>query len=179
MIKTCDQCGRRYARGPHIANAVWSARKYCSRSCAQTRHGGSGSFEHRVWRGMISRCEIPSATGYKRYGGRGIAVCDRWRNSFSAFFDDMGAAPSLKHSIERNRLDGNYEPDNCRWATRKEQHRNTRRSRVLEFQGESKTIVEWCEQLGLAYWRTHSRIHKLGWSTERALTEPPAPHSRS
>ena len=75
---------------------------------------------HGLWSGMIERCCNPSYPAYRLYGGRGIAVCARWRNSFQAFVADMGQRPSSKHSIDRypNR-DGNYEPGNCRWATQK------------------------------------------------------------
>ena len=89
-------------------------------------HGKSYSFEYGVWAGMIKRCTKPKEKNYKWYGGRGITVCDRWRSSFMAFYQDMGAAPSRRHSIDRKNVDGNYEPTNCRWATQTEQSRNSR-----------------------------------------------------
>lgn len=101
------------------------------------RHGGArlvrdGRFapEYRCWRGMIQRCEQPTHIGYKDYGGRGITVCKRWRESYAAFLADMGRKPSLKHSIDRYPdNDGDYEPGNCRWATAKEQSANQRARR--------------------------------------------------
>ena len=85
---------------------------------------------YATWQGMIRRCYLPSEPSYKRYGARGIAVCDRWRNDFWAFANDMGARPE-GHSIDRIDNDGNYEPSNCRWATPVEQTRN-RRCNVLD-----------------------------------------------
>ncbi len=120
---------------------------------------------------MNTRCNNPQATGYEHYGGRGIGVCDRWR-SFPAFLEDMGPAPSSRHSVERRDVNGHYEPSNCFWLPRESQSRNTRRTRLVEFGGQAKSLAAWCEELGLEYFRTHSRIHKLGWSAERALTEP-------
>jgi hypothetical protein len=91
-------------------------------------HGLHGIPEYKVWKGMISRCELPSATGYENYGGRGIAVCDRWRHSFENFIADMGRRPSPRHQIDRYpNNDGHYEPSNCRWATPVQQAGNKRK----------------------------------------------------
>ncbi len=75
---------------------------------------------------MIQRCEDTNVPVYQNYGGRGITVCPRWRDSFQAFFDDMGKRPSLRHSLDRTNNDGHYEPTNCQWATAKQQANNRR-----------------------------------------------------
>lgn len=96
------------------------------------RHGkgepaGSGTVEYLTWRRMKRRCYNEREHNYRHYGGRGISVCDRWRNSFENFLADMGQRPSSRHSLDRIDVDGNYEPSNCRWATHLEQARNKRK----------------------------------------------------
>ena len=176
--KNCKRCGCSYVPAGRPGTVQWDSRKYCSRSCAQTRHGLSGTYEHRVWRGMLSRCYNANATGFKDYGGRGVVVCAAWRASFEAFISDMGRAPGPRYTIEREDNEKCYGPLNCKWALRITQNRNTRRTKRITFQGKTKSLAEWCETLGLAYYRTHSRIHKLGWPVERALTEATQPETK-
>lgn len=135
-----------------------------------TKHGGSSKPEYVIWENMISRCCHQRSSAFKHYGGRGISVCDRWRN-FGNFYSDMGPRPSPKHSIERRNNNGNYEPENCYWATRKEQMRNTRVNHLVTFNGETLCISEWTEKLGLSI---NLLLHRLkrGWSAEKALTTP-------
>jgi hypothetical protein len=87
--------------------------------------------EYQAWTGMKGRCYNEKHQRYPYYGARGITVCDSWKSSFVEFLKDMGRRPSPKHSLERKDNDGNYEPRNCIWATKKEQMNNTRRSNKL------------------------------------------------
>jgi hypothetical protein len=90
------------------------------------KHGRCGTVEYRAWHNMKQRCLSPGHPKYRLWGGRGITVCERWRNSFAAFLADMGDRPSPHHSIDRIDDDGHYEPGNVRWATASEQRRNRR-----------------------------------------------------
>jgi hypothetical protein len=118
---------------------------------------------------MMQRCTKPSHHAFHRYGGRGIQVCDRW-GSFESFLEDMGPRPSLDHSIDRIDNDGDYEPSNCRWATRKEQANNTASNVVIEFNGARKTLGQWAKELGISGTGLRARLKK--WPIAKALTTP-------
>lgn len=139
---------------------------------ANRTHGLTGTPEHRSWKSMISRCTQPSSRDFADYGGRGISVCARWRSSFANFFEDMGPRPSLGHSLDRIDVNGDYEPENCRWANAKEQARNRRTSHVVTFLGRSMSLAEACEAAGLPYGLVHDRISTLGWPAAVALSTP-------
>jgi hypothetical protein len=136
-------------------------------------HGMTNTHVWRIWRSMINRCERPADISYPNYGGRGIVVCDRWRESFEAFLADMGEPTTTKHSIDRYpNKDGNYEPGNCRWATAEEQQNNTRKNRLITIDGTTKTLAQWCRVTGVPYGAASRRIHVMGWEEARAVTQP-------
>lgn len=125
---------------------------------------------YHLWNGMKARCNYPSHIGYKTYGGRGIKVCDRWMNSFEAFVTDMGPRPSGA-TLDREDSNKDYEPNNCRWATRREQAENTRRNQYLEANGERLTISQWSRKLGVRQQTLHRRRHR-GWTDEAIINTP-------
>ncbi len=114
-----------------------------------TTHGKSRSRVYRIYRGMLSRCLNPKAFGYKKYGAAGIIVCERWRECFENFYEDMGDPPSDDHTLDRKRNSDGYSPDNCRWATKKEQARNKSTCQYLTHKGVTACYSEWAELLGL------------------------------
>lgn len=131
-----------------------------------TKHGQSKNRRYNVWASIVDRCENPNSPDYHHYGGRGIKICERWRNSVEDFIQDMGEQPSPKHSVDRINTNGDYEPSNCRWATQKEQTRNMRRNHMLTWEGKTQCISAWAEELNVPRSRFHDRL-KLGWSVEK------------
>lgn len=134
-------------------------------------HRKTGSPEHRTWKSMIGRCCNPKNPKYPDYGGRGIRVCDCWRESFQAFFDDMGRRPS-GHTLDRIDNDGNYEPSNCRWAVLAEQANNKRTNHFLEYDGKRMSIADWSRHVGIPKAVINDRINRYKWSVEKSLTTP-------
>lgn len=110
-------------------NILQGKTKGCGCETKARTHGLTKSRIFKIWFGMVSRCKYPGAGHYSEYGGRGIKVCDRWQK-FPLFFADMGHPPSRSHSIDRMEVNGDYEPGNCRWATRAEQQQNQRRTKL-------------------------------------------------
>ena len=166
---TCD-CG-------NVCEATTThLRKGCTRSCgclmleksvsANLTHGMTKSRTYNTWANMLQRCINPTSTSYINYGKRGISVCNRW-HSFIKFLEDMGERP-VGMSLDRIDSQGNYEPSNCKWATRKEQANNTRSNCCIEYNGEVKTVSQWADAANIKYSTLYSRLIK-GWSIEKAL----------
>jgi hypothetical protein len=134
------------------------------------KRGQTRSPEYSSWSKMLNRCSDPNHRMWKRYGGRGITVCERW-NSFKLFLEDMGPMPAPKFTIERINNDGNYEPGNCRWATRKEQGNNRYTNRLLTHDGKTLTIMQWAEVTGIRFGVIWDGLDR-GWPVAEALTAP-------
>lgn len=133
----------------------------------------SYSKEYGAWYSMLDRCYNSSCQAWSNYGGRGISVCDRWlgKDGFENFFQDMGEAPSPNHSLDRIDNSLGYFPQNCRWATDKQQARNRRTNRVFTIEGQTKPLVEWCEIYTIPYRLVKDRLRD-GWDIIRSLTTP-------
>ena len=139
---------------------------------APIKHGKSHSREFNTWQRMKQRCYTKGCDSYKNYGARGIKVCDRWLHSFENFYADMGEAPK-GYSIDRIDSNGDYCPENCRWASMREQQNNKRNTFLITFNGITKPLSYWSETLGIKSNTIHARIRYLKWSVEKALTTPP------
>lgn len=130
--------------------------------------GGKMSPEYAAWSGMWSRCTNKNKRDYPRYGGRGIAVSERWRD-FASFLEDMGPRPAVGYSLDRYpNGNGNYEPGNCRWATLSEQNSNRRNNRIVKFRGSEMTLAAAARLAGVHYATARQRI-VAGATIERAL----------
>ncbi len=141
-------------------------------------HGESGgghlpraTHEYRAWCGMVARCHVPTNRAYPRYGGRGVAVCERWR-VFENFLSDMGRKTSPAHTLDRIDNAKGYRPGNCRWATTAEQARNRRSCRIVTFRGAARPMTDWANEVGISVQLLSYRL-RAGWPVERAITTPP------
>lgn len=170
----CD-CGREvFINSGHLSsgNSTTCGCWRKGRPSNQRTHGMTGSPEYRSWQAMKRRCYYPKDILFHRWGGRGIRVCDHWIHSFENFLEDMGMRPSLQHSLDRLDNDSDYGPQNCRWATRSQQCRNTPRNRLLTLDGATFCLAEWAERTGIASNTIRRRIDHARWSVEKALTTP-------
>lgn len=166
----CD-CGKKVVLSG--SNIVSGHTKSCGcyKRSVLVKHGKWGTRLYKTWDCMKSRCNNPKATQYTDYGGRGISVCKEW-NQFENFRDwalSNGYCDGL--TIDRIDVNGNYEPNNCKWATRKEQSNNMRTNRVYTLNGETKTLKQWCDLYSLKYHTILCRVLK-GWPIEKALWHP-------
>lgn len=174
-----------------VGNGLWKLRCDCgkefvsriypykigrNRTCGCSSHDGSKQIKHNcsrtetyhIWQGIKRRCCNPRYISFENYGGRGIKVCDRWlgEHGFENFLADMGERPGKEYSIDRIDVNSGYCPENCRWATRKEQANNTRRTVYLTHNGETHTLREWAEIYGIAQRTANERYHN-GYSFEK------------
>lgn len=141
----------------------------CYRKERATKHGHHKVPEYKTWVNIKQRCYNKKNDQYDDYGGRGITMCDEWKESFEAFYRDMGPRPSPEHSIDRRDNNKGYSKENCRWATLVEQANNRRDNLYFDFDGDRKTLTEWCREFGLNYNRIRYLILKKGISFEDAI----------
>jgi hypothetical protein len=155
----CD-CGREWiAAGADLTRARGTrACRSCAMKGKHATHGMSQHPAYAVWRSMIDRCRLPTHQAWRNYGGRGITVCDRWQESFTNFWKDMG--PSYHHGLTIERIDnmGHYTPENCTWATHKAQSRNTRCNHIIDTPWGVMTVTEASERSGIKKTTLHYRL---------------------
>jgi hypothetical protein len=172
--------------GTVVSASTHSLRTKGKRSCgcllrehwatSQLTHGATRGKkmtpEYRVWRKMKERCTASTCKDYPRWGGRGITICPQWLHSFPTFLADMGLRPGPEYTLERLDNNNSYDPQNCMWATRKTQARNTRNNVFLTWNNETHCIAEWAEILHIPERRIAER-YRAGWSEERIFTTAP------
>ena len=147
----------------------------CGNSLKRQGHGMKGTPIYNTWQGMNQRCRNSNSDSYKYYGARGIKICKRWKK-FDNFLADMGAPPEGM-TLDRKDNDGNYCPENCRWATRKQQMRNMRRNRIIRYKDKDYCLSELASKFDIHIGTLWSRLEK-GLPIEEALTAP-VEHRRS
>lgn len=156
--KSCG-CLRTEVVTKHQANLCKKADKSGAKGRSRTR-------EYACWRGIRERCEKNP-----NYAGRGISICERWENSFDNFIKDVGKSPGKGYELDRIDNNGNYEPGNCRWVTKKENQRNKRNNRMINYKGELITLSECAERTGILFDTLRQRLNS-GWSDEDTYSKP-------
>jgi len=165
----CD-CGKTCVKS---SGNLRQGTKSCGAACgvsrsnrARSRHGLSRSKENRAWMAAKQRCHNPKHPQFSNYGARGISMCDEWRQSFDAFIEYIGRAPSPKHTLDRIDNDGDYEPGNVRWATPSTQINNRRVTCVVDLDGRKLSMKDACEEFGLPYTTVSARWRRgiRGWA---------------
>lgn len=159
-----------------MSEAVTAKRRKgrCQDRIVRQKHGMVNTRTYRSWKGMRERCYDEAHPQYRRYGGRGITVCERWQHSFVNFLADMGVAPAGL-TLDRKDNDLPYNRGNCRWATSREQALNRSDNIFVDFRGENDLLIIFCERGNLNYGVVFRRIER-GWTVERALTTPCGPY---
>lgn len=163
-------CGElKKCRSGHLISKV-SQSCGCLRTEQKTKHSMCNTTEYHIWEAIKHRCLNKNDLNYRHYGGRGITICEQWMD-FIGFYEDMGNRPTKSHSIDRINNDGNYEKNNCRWATRKEQMSNTSCNAFVEWEGKKVRRLELVKRYNLTTEALRKRLSR-GWSLEEALLTP-------
>ena len=165
--------------GKEVESLLPNVKKGNTKSCGCLRkkvsselhktHGMTYSKEYYAWVHAKMRCYNKKDKEYKRYGARKIEMCEKWKNSFEKFYKDIGEAPEGT-SLDRINNNGNYEPENCHWATPKQQANNRRTSHFVEYRGEKLTLAQWSRRTGIHQENIRRRIDDYGWSIHKTLT---------
>ena len=162
----CDCGNEKIVRGGHLQAGNVSS---CGCKRGNKKHGEYKTRLYHIWVGMRARCRNPKDQQYDLYGGRGIAVCAEW-NDYETFRQWAMSSGYAEHlTIDRINNDDGYNPQNCRWATPREQANNTRKTRLITYNGETHSVSEWARKLGMTQGTLSSRLNKCGWSAEDAL----------
>lgn len=165
--KSCG-CSRQHVRKGSFV-AVGEPRKISDRKVSDCApHGKSKTRTHNIWQRIRQACYNPKNPKYPRYGGRGIKVCDRWLESFENFLSDMGECPDGL-TLDREDVNGDYTPENCRWATPKQQSNNRNYNKLYTYREEALTLAEWAERFDVPYHRLYQRVCILKWDIEKAF----------
>lgn len=176
----CKCCGKEIVKQKWDTKDGFLKRAYCSRECSlgttAKKHGYCSRAEshplYDAWRNIKRRCYYKNSNYYKNYGGRGITVCEEWRNSFKPFLEwAMHNGWEIGLTIDRTDVNGNYEPSNCRWITQKAQLLNRRNNRYVTYKGETKTAKEWASMINISYTSFLKRLNKWG-DINKAMEEP-------
>jgi hypothetical protein len=172
-MKICalQGCRNKYLARGYCGQHVQKLYKYGDPTARKyERHGLKNTPEYNAWSRMIARCSNPKNPKYSIYGERGIIVCSRWRKSFTAFYQDMGIRPAADYSLDRINVNGNYEPNNCRWATQETQANNRRKPvKQYTYGNTSQSLPRWAKQYGISYKLLWGRINRYGMPIEKAL----------
>lgn len=171
---SCDCGGTTTVSGHDLRSGHTSSCKCLHKESLRRRlmtHGKSSSQEYKIWSSMLTRCFNKNCKSYKRYGGIGITVCERWKNSFTDFLNDIGTRPSPGHSLDRIDNAKGYEPGNVRWATADVQIRNTKRTKLFLYKGKTLCVSDWADLYGIPRATLISRV-AAGWTINRAIETP-------
>ena len=172
----CD-CGEiKSVTSGHLVNGDTRS---CGCLCRENRgktsktHGETKRRLYKIWVDIKTRCYNERSRNYYKYGKRGVAMCNEWKNSYEAF-RDWSVANGYTDNLTIDRIDfnGNYTPNNCRWVTQKVQQNNRRNNHLITYDGETLTISQWNERMGFSRGLISQRLNKLGWSTDKAITTP-------
>ena len=173
--KCLCECGNvKIVTGSNLKRGnVKSCGCYAKENPSHTTHGFSKTRIYHEWKGIIARCYNPNTTRYSDYGGRGITVCDEWREDFKKFLE-WSAKNGYSENLTIDRIDNNkgYSPDNCRWTTRLIQANNKRNNHRITYNKETHTLSEWSRILNIDYKKLYNRLFTLNWNVERAFSTP-------